>query len=170
MGNQRPDSYVKLTTLEQQRSLDIFLNNERVIGNLFHFLSILLSGCFSRSTLCIILCLLHCFQCFLANVYQILIFAASAKIFGLLFYFGLKHIDPVMSPQNLLQVFKRIENMDANTSIQACWFQQPQILMLVFGRPDRVSCPYYSVMLLLYALQLFIQLIVTQLTILLKKM
>ena len=122
MRNQWPDSYVKFSTFEQQGSLDVFLNNEGVIGDLFYFLSILLSGCFPRSPLCIILCLLHCFQCFLANVYQILIFATSTKIFRLLLYFGLKYIDPVMSPQNLLQVFKRIEYMDPNTSIQACWF------------------------------------------------
>ena len=170
MRNQWPNSYVKLTTLEQQRCLDIFLNNERVIGDLFHFLSILLSSCFPRSTFCISLCLIHCFQCFLTNVYQILIFATSDKIFRLLLYFGLKHIDPVMSPQNLLQVFKRIEHMDPNTSVQACWFKQPEILMLMFWRPNRVSCPYNSIMLLLYALQFFIQLLVTELIVFLKKM
>ena len=60
--------------------------------------------------------------------------------------------------------------MDPNTSVQACWFKQPKILMLVFRRPNGVSCPYNSVMLLLDALQLFIQLIVIELFVFLKKM
>ena len=54
---------------------------------------------------------------------QVLIFAIYSKIFRLLLDYFFEHIDPVMRPQNLLQVFKRIEYMDTDASVQTCWFE-----------------------------------------------
>lgn len=40
-------------------------------------------------------------------------------------------LDPIMRPQDVLEVLARVENVDANASVEASWLEQPQVLPLV---------------------------------------
>ena len=40
-------------------------------------------------------------------------------------------LDSIVGPKNVLQVFKRIEDVNADSSIEARGLEQPQILALV---------------------------------------
>lgn len=129
MADQSPYSNVKLSSFKQKWCFYVLLYNKRGILDFFHARPRLLLG---------VLLLVVCSYL----VGKLLNFLVSgSKIFDLLVSLNLDsmrpvldrdlHIDSIVGPQNILQIFARIENVNTYSSIKTGRLEKPEIFPLV---------------------------------------
>ena len=70
---------------------------------------------------------------------------------------GHAYLDPVVRPKDILEVFDRIEYVNANSTIETRWLKKPQIFTLVLGGSNRERRPDDFIKGVLRKLQLVVQ-------------